>query len=222
MPHRALVYHRPWLLISLIAGISYFFVSDAPIGGIWLMLWKGAGVAFLAVYAAFRGRGSDGALITTALAFGAMGDIALETSFLIGGALFAIGHAIAITLYLRNRRAKASPSQALAGLSLLVLTPLIAALMTYPIENWLVATGYSAIVGAMAAAAWTSRFPRYRVGLGAVMFVVSDLLIFAREAAVLPDLVTGWLIWPLYYGAQFLIAVGVVQTLRKDHDRAIG
>tara|TARA_R110000751_G_scaffold2018_17_gene10076 strand:- start:161809 stop:162477 length:669 start_codon:yes stop_codon:yes gene_type:complete len=222
MPHRALVDHRPWLLISLIAGISYFFVSDAPIGGIWLMLWKGAGVAFLAVYAAFRGRGSDGALITTALAFGAMGDIALETSFLIGGALFATGHAIAITLYLRNRRAKASPSQALAGLSLLVLTPLIAALMTYPIENWLMATGYSAIVGAMAAAAWTSRFPRYRVGLGAVMFVVSDLLIFAREAAVLPDLVTGWLIWALYYGAQFLIAVGVVQTLRKDHDSAIG
>lgn len=222
MPHRALVDHRPWLLISLIAGISYFFVSDAPIGGIWLMLWKGAGVAFLAVYAAFRGRGFDGALIAAALAFGAMGDIALETSFLIGGALFAIGHAIAIALYLRNRRTKPSPSQALAGLSLLVLTPLIAALMTYPIENWLVATGYSAIVGAMAAAAWTSRFPRYRVGIGAVMFVVSDLLIFARESAVLPDLVTGWLIWPLYYGAQFLIAVGVVQTLRKDHDRAVG
>jgi uncharacterized membrane protein YhhN len=222
MPHRALVDHRPWLLISLIAGISYFFVSDAPIGGIWLMLWKGAGVAFLAVYAAFRGRGSDGALIAAALAFGAMGDIALETSFLIGGALFAIGHTIAIALYLRNRRAKTSPSQALAGLSLLVLTPLIAALMTFPIENWLVATGYSAIVGAMAAAAWTSRFPRYRVGIGAAMFVVSDLLIFAREAAVLPDPVTGWLIWPLYYGAQFLIAVGVVQTLRKDHDRAIG
>ena len=103
-----------------------------------------------------------------------------------------------------------------------MLTPLIAALMTYPIENWLVATGYSAIVGLLASAAWTSRFPRYRVGLGAVMFVVSDLLIFARVAAVLPDLVTGWLIWPLYYGAQFLIAVGVVQTLRKDHDRAIG
>ena len=222
MPHRALVDHRPWLLISLIAGISYFFVSDAPIGGIWLMLWKGAGVAFLAVYAAFRGPGSDGALIAAALAFGAMGDIALETSFLIGGALFAIGHAIAITLYLRNRRAKARPSQALAGVSLLVLTPLIAALITYPIENWLVGTGYSAIVGAMAAAAWTSRFPRYRVGLGAVTFVVSDLLIFAREATVLPDLVTGWLIWPLYYGAQFLIAAGVVQTLRKDHDRAIG
>ena len=77
------------------------------------------------------------------------------------------------------------------------------------------ATGYSAIVGAIAAAAWTSRFPRYRVGLGAVMFVVSDLLIFAREAAVLPDLVTGWLIWPLYYFGQFLITVGVIGALRQ-------
>ena len=77
----------------------------------------------------------------------------------------------------------------------------------------MLATAYSAVVGAMAAAAWMSRFPRYRVGLGAVLFVVSDLLIFAKEAEVLPGSITGWLIWPLYFGGQFLIATGVVQTL---------
>lgn len=221
MPRRALADHRPWLLASLIAGISYFFVSDDPIGGTWLMLWKGAGAAFLALYAAFRARGPDGRLITLVMVFGAAGDIALEISFLVGGSLFAIGHVVAIALYLRNRREKATRTQMLAGAALLILAPVIAGTMTYRLDNWIVATAYSALVGAMAAAAWTSRFPRYRVGVGAVMFVVSDLLIFAREASVVPEAITSWLIWPLYYGAQFLIAVGVVQALRKAAPRSI-
>ena len=219
MPKAALAKHRPWLLASLVASISYFFASDDPIGGAWLMLWKGAGVAFLAIYAAFRGWGTDGLLIAAVLAFGALGDVALEISFLVGGSLFAVGHLIAIVLYMRNRRESTSGSQIMAAVGLLVLTPVIAGLMTYPLDNWMLATAYSGVVGAMAAAAWTSRFPRYRVGMGAVLFVVSDLLIFAREASVLPDGVTSWLIWPLYYGGQFLIAVGVVQTLRKDRNR---
>ncbi|WP_234030114.1 lysoplasmalogenase [Erythrobacter mangrovi] len=201
--------------MSLLAGVTYFFASDDPIGGAWLMLWKGAGVGFLAIYAAFRGRGFDGALIAVVMALGAAGDVALELDFLVGGALFALGHIVAIGLYLRNPREKVSGSQMLAGAALLGLTPAIAGSMVYPMPNWAVATIYSAVVGAMAAAAWTSRFPRYRVGIGAVMFVVSDLMIFAQESAVLPNLVTSWLIWPLYYGGQFLIAVGVVQTLRK-------
>jgi uncharacterized membrane protein YhhN len=42
---------------------------------------------------------------------------------------------------------------------------------------------YSLGLALMAATAWLSRFPRYRVGIGALMFVVSDLLIFGRSAA---------------------------------------
>ena len=217
MPKRALSEHRPYLLASLAAAVSYFFVMDDPIGGIWLMAWKGAGVGFLALYAAHRGKGVDGALIALVMAFGALGDVALEISFLVGGGLFAIGHLIAIALYLRNRRGGPTSSQRLAGIALLVATPVIAGMMTYPLPNWQVATGYSFLVGAMAAGAWTSRFPRYRVGAGAVMFVVSDLLIFAREAGHIPAEVGSWLIWPLYYGGQFLIATGVVQTIRKHH-----
>lgn len=215
MPKRALAEHRPWLLASLIAGVSYFFVMDDPVGGVWLMLWKGASVAFLAMYAAHRARCFDGALITMVMAFGAAGDVALEVSFLIGGVLFAVGHIIAIVLYWRNRRERTTLSQKIAGLALCLATPLIAGLMTWPLPNWQIATAYSAIVGAMAGAAWTSRFPRYRVGIGAAMFVVSDLLIFACESNHVAPEVGAWLIWPLYYGAQFLIAAGVVQTLRK-------
>ena len=217
MPRRALVNHRPWLLASLIAGISYFFVQDDAIGGLWLMSWKGAGVAFLALYAARRAPGSDGVLITLALIFAAAGDVALELSFLFGGLLFAIAHLFAIILYIRNRRPRLSRSQKLAIASLLLLTPVTVFSLTYALPNWQLATAYGVVIGAMAAAAWGSSFSRYRIGTGVVFFLVSDLLIFARESDALHDTTANWLIWPLYFGGQFMIATGVVQTLRKTH-----
>lgn len=215
MPRRALAEHRPYLLLSLLFGVSYFFVQDDQLGGAWLMLWKGAGVFFLAVYALHRGRGRDGILIALVMALSALADVVLEISFLFGGLVFALAHAVAIGLYLANRRETTTSSQKLAAIALLVLTPVVAGLMTFPLDNWEIATAYSLVVGAMAAAAWTSRFPRYRVGVGALLFVVSDLVIFGKESGhVSPDL-AGWLIWPLYFGGQFLIATGVVQTLRQ-------
>lgn len=215
MPKRALIDHRPYLLLSLIFGISYFFVMDGKVGGSFLSLWKGAGVAFLAIYAAQRGRGRDGVLITLVMAFGALADVVLEFNFLFGGALFAVGHLIAIGLFITQRRQQTTASQKAAGLALLIGTPLLAAMLTYPLENWYLAALYALVVGAMAGTAWTSRFPRYRVGIGAVLFVVSDLIIFAREAGHVPRDVAEWLVWPLYYGGQFLIATGVIQTIRK-------
>ena len=153
-------------------------------------------------------------MLTLALAFGAAGDIALELSFIIGGTLFAIAHLFAIALYLRNRRASLERSQILTAATLILLTPVIVAAITYPLPNWGLATAYTALVGAMAAAAWTSAFPRYRVGIGAILFVASDLMIFAREGGLLDDAGASWAVWPLYYAGQFLIATGVVQTLR--------
>ncbi len=65
----------------------------------------------------------------------------------------------------------------------------------------------------MAASAGASRFPRYRVGIGALMFLGSDLLIFARMGPLPGSPLPGLLIWPLYFGGQALIAWGVVRTL---------
>lgn len=215
MPRRhALIDHRPWLLASLAASISYFFARDNPVPGLYLIAWKGAAVALLAVYAARRARSADGWLLAVVLALGAIGDMALELDMIAGGALFALAHLVAIALFLRNPRERRTGSQWLAAAALLLGTPLVAALLALPDPRWPMAAGYAAIVGAMAASAWVSRFPRYRVGVGAVMFVVSDLVIFAREGGHLPDATTWWLVWPLYYAGQFLIATGVVRTLR--------
>lgn len=211
MARAALIEHRPWLVASIAAAVAFYALRDNPIGGIQLMALKGLGVALLAVYAARRGHGTDGTLIALVMALGALGDLAIELSLMAGGGAFFLGHLVAIALYLRNRRVQLSQSQRMAALALLIATPLI---------SWLLSRDpgvalYSTALGAMAATAWLSRFGRYRVGTGAVLFVVSDWLIFSQLGPVdlgrLPDL----LIWPLYYCGQFLIATGVVQALRR-------
>ena len=214
MARRALIEHRPWLLASLAASASYYFLAEPLEQGIYAMAWKGLGVGFLAVYAGFRGRGPDGMLIAAAMAFCALADVVLEFSFLVGAGLFGVAHVLAVALYLRNRRPARAASQSATGWALFIGTPVITALITWPRENWHLAALYAVLLGAMAGAAWTSRFPRYRVGTGAVLFVVSDFLIFAREAGSLDPDFTAWLIWPLYYIGQLLIVTGVVQTLR--------
>ncbi|MEO1967870.1 MAG: lysoplasmalogenase family protein [Sphingomonadaceae bacterium] len=214
MPHRALIEHRPWLFASLVAAISYFIYADESVPGLFLTVWKGAGVGLLAIYAARRAHNADGWLLVAVMATEACADMALEVSFVVGGALFAIGHVIAIRLFLRNRRTTLASSQKAAAIALMVGSPAIAALLTFGHAGWALATAYALIVGAMAGSAWTSGFPRYRVGVGAVLFVVSDLSIFARESGHITPALAMWLIWPLYYAGQFLITTGIVQNLR--------
>ena len=215
MPKRALSGRRPWLLASLAAGISFYFVKDSALGGLFLMAWKGAGVASLAIYALIRAPRVDGRLLTAIMAFGAAGDMAIEISLAAGAGCFFIGHMIAIALYARHRRDIVTSSQKSTAIALLLGTPLIAFLMPTDRSAAPSMALYALALGGMAAAAWSSAFPRYRVGLGAVLFVASDLLIFARLGPLGASALPGFLIWPLYYLGQFLICTGVVSALRR-------
>ncbi len=211
MPKRALIEKRPWLLASLVAGISYYFVKDSGLPGIQLMAWKGSGVALLAVYALVRHSGADSRQIAAVMAFGALGDVLIELWLEAGAAAFLVGHLIAIHLYWRHRRTVLVGSQKLAALALLVLTPLVG----WKLTGSMAVAGYSLALGAMAGAAWSSSFSRYRVGIGAVLFVISDLLIFARMGPLAQSAIPNLLIWPLYYFGQFLICTGVIGELKR-------
>ncbi len=215
MPHRALIEKRPWLLASLAAGISFWFVKDTGLPGLYQMAWKGAGVALLAVYALARHGGADARTIAAVMGFGALGDVLIEIRLEAGAVAFLIGHLIAIRLYWQHRRVSTSFSQKAAALAMLILIPVISFLL--PTDRT-AAPGialYASGLGAMTAAAWTSSFPRYRVGIGAVMFAVSDLLIFADLGPLANSALPGLLIWPLYYFGQFLICTGVIGELRS-------
>lgn len=205
--------HLPLFATALVAGTSYYFADWLVAPGMLHIAWKGSGVALLAIWAALNARSRDGWLLAAALALGALGDVLLETAGLTVGAIaFLAGHAAAIVLYLHNRRATAAVTQRALALALLTATPVIAWLLTGDAGVTLYAVG----LGAMAASAWASRFPRYRVGLGAVLFVVSDLLIFGRMGPLAGSAVPGLLIWPTYFAGQALIAWGVVGTQRKN------
>lgn len=217
MPKRALIESRPWLLASIAASVLYYFLRDNPVGeGTWGLAAKGASVALLALYVLLRvpqgkHRG-DGFLLAGALALASAGDIAIELSFMVGGAFFAAAHVVAVVLYLRNRHQRPSPTQKLIGLGLLAGTPAV----SFVLSGDAMVTLYAAFLGAMAAAAWMSHYPRYRVGTGAVLFVVSDWLIFARMGTFDLEPLPTILIWPLYYAGQVMIATGIVQCMRGE------
>ena len=205
--------HLPLFIAALIAGTSYYFADRLIAPGPLHIVWKGAGVSLLAIWAALNAKWRDGWLLAAALAFGALGDVLLEAIGLtVGAVAFLAGHLFAIGLYLGNRRPAPSGSQRTLALALLIATPVISWLLTRDAGVALYAAG----LGAMAGAAWLSRFPRYRVGIGAVLFVLSDLLIFARMGVLKGNAVPGLLIWPTYFVGQALIAWGVATTLAKE------
>ena len=217
MAKSGLFEQRPWLLASIIAAIAYYFLRDNPMGeGVWGLALKGASVGLLALYVALRvphGRHrGDGFLLVGALVLAAAGDVAIELDFLIGGAFFAAAHVVVVVLYLRNRHQRPSPTQKLMGLSLLVGTPLV----SYFLSGQPQIAVYAAFLGAMASAAWMSHYPRYRVGTGAVLFVLSDWLTFSRMGTLGLEPLPSLLIWPLYSAGQVMIATGIVQCLRGE------
>lgn len=213
MARRALIDSRPWLLAGLAMAIAFWVLSDSALGGWFLIALKGGSVVAIAIYALTRGKGRDARLVAAVMTIGAAGDVGIELSTVAGGALFLLSHLVAITLYRFNARPHPTASQIGAATALLVAVPLGAWLLA----NDVLAVIYALALGAMAATAWLSRFSRYHLGVGAFLFVASDLLIFARLGGVLDQSLTEWFVWPLYYAGQFLICTGVIRTIRRDH-----
>lgn len=205
-----------WLWIAaLIAGATYFPASHVLADGPLIIAWKGAGVGLLALWAAVQARSLDGWLLVAVMALGAAGDVLLEVAGLTTGALaFLAGHLVAIGLYARNLRPNWRRGGAIA-LGRLVVIPSLAFL--FPADR-AAAPGialYATGLGAMAAMAWLSTFPRRYVSFGALLFAVSDLLIFARLGPLAGSIVPDLLVWPLYFGGQVLIAIGVAGALDR-------
>ncbi|OJW72986.1 MAG: lysoplasmalogenase [Sphingomonadales bacterium 63-6] len=215
MSRHALYEKRPFLLASIACAAAYFYLRDADIPEMLAVALKGASVGLLAVYAFVRHSGRDARLLGWVLGLGALGDIGIEYDLQIGALLFFAAHIFAITLYLRHRRDEPSPSQKALAACILILTPIIAFFLPADRAEAPQVALYALALGAMTACAWMSDFPRYRVGAGAALFVISDLLIFAEMGPLATSNIPHVFVWPTYYLGQFLIAIGIVQTLRK-------
>ena len=202
--------HRPLFLAALVAGTGYYANHWIELDGLPGAAWKGSGVGLLALWAATQARSLDGWLLAAALTLGTAGDMLLTTHGLtVGAVAFFAGHCVATGLYLRHR---ARPWWIAAAVALAL-----------PALSWWLpadrgeAPGlafYALGLGAMAGTALASRFAL--AGLGAALFVVSDLLIFARLGPLAHSPLPGLLVWPTYFAGQALIAWGVATGLRGE------
>lgn len=215
MPRRALIEKRPWLAASIAAALAYFALRNSALPEIWLIPLKGAACALLALYAFLQPASRGSRILASMMVAAALGDMAMEIDVGAGALLFFAYHVMAIGLYLRHPREHPTSTQKAAAVAMLLLTPLLAWLL--PADRALAWSSgiYGLALGGMAACAWMSAFPRYRVGMGAALFLISDLLLIAGRGPLMGQGVLEALVWPLYYVGQLLITVGVVQTLHR-------
>jgi uncharacterized membrane protein YhhN len=206
----------PLLASSIVAGVAYPLLWNLQIHPAALIALKGAAVGLLALAAGRQADSPDGSLLAIVLALCASGDVLLEISFPAGAASFAAGHVAAIILYRRNRaaRGRRSCERFAVPAALLAFGALGPVLLLGTDHIGLAGfTIYSLLLSAMAAAAWTSRFPRSLTGTGALLFVASDTLIAARMGPLAGSTATDYAVWLAYYAGQMLIFVGAARTL---------
>ncbi len=199
------------LIGALIAGGSYLFGMDLELPNATMLIWKGAGVWLLSVYAGLCARSNAGWIVALVMAMGALGDVLVERSLATGSAAFIVGHIAATSLYLSNRRPVLTQSQRW----LAIITVPAVMLISWSLTQDAGVAFYSLFLAVMAASAWISRFPRFWTGIGAMLFVASDLLIFAQMGPMADADWINYAIWALYFVGQLMIVLGVTRTLAR-------
>ena len=216
MPGRALIDRRPWLLASLVLAIAYFVLRNAAFPGVFLMIIEVASLGFLAAYARLRHSGRDATMLSIAMLLGGIGVVVDELEIFIGTVILIGGIALLIGIFFRHRREVLSTSQRLTAVTLLLLPPLIAWFMALGHGGRATAATYVLAAGGMASAAWASAFPRYRVGVGAVLYLSSGLLGIAAMGRLAESVPGSAMVWPIFYLGHFLMCTGIIQTLRSE------
>lgn len=200
----------PLFLAALVAGTSYMASWALPLPDWAAIAWKGMGVGLLATWASRQGSSLDHRLLAIVLTLGATADMVLELNFVAGAAIFALGHVVAITLYLRNRRPGLGARDAALAAAFIAGTCALAFTLASP--DWAPPVAvYTLFLATMAATALIARFPL--AATGALLFVASDLLIFARMGPLEGTQWADFAIWASYFAGQALIAWGVAFQL---------
>lgn len=199
-----------------------------------LVLLKGAAVSLLAVHCALTVQGRERWPLTTVFVLGALGDMFLQWHLIAGASFFAAGHVVAIRLYRRYQSPKLTNGARTLAIAVAMAATLISgAFMIAPLvisppmpEEIVGAVGlalaaivYIMVVAGMAVSLWQSKFRHSgAAALGALYFILSDVLIIGRLGPLAQAPLINEVIWALYIGAQVLICTGVIAGLRKMSD----
>jgi uncharacterized membrane protein YhhN len=206
-----------WLLIlSLICGVTYLLtrgVGAFP-GGVVI---KGLSVSPLAVVAFRRLAGGDRLLLSSALLLSALGDVFLslngEQWFAYGLGSFLAAHLFYITLFVRNRPrpfAVGIARKAVAALMVVFAVAMFAWLWPSLGAMKPAVAAYMCALTGMGVTAALAGLRRWRVTIGAALFILSDSLIAVGKFKTQIDY-GDYLIWATYYAAQVCIALGFIE-----------
>lgn len=215
MPRRALIERRPWLLTSLVFALAFVWLQDSRLPGVYLMTLKAAPLVLLAAYAALRHRGHDTLLLAAMLTFEGVGAALSDIDEKQAGIVMAVGFTLGTGLFLSHRRSALTGSQKALAFASLLLTPVVCRLVVNPDAQAGWAPAYFGVaLGAMAAGAWASTFPRHRVGLGALLVIGGSVAALASLRAVNGPGLGGLAGWPLLYLGNLIMATGITGELR--------
>ncbi|MEX0297772.1 MAG: lysoplasmalogenase [Kordiimonas sp.] len=209
------------ILMSFIVAVLYGGGWFPDYGQTITAIFKGSAVGLLAIFVLISTRSLNHFILFLALAASVAGDVLLalpiENSFVKGLGAFLVAQITFIILYLKNRMPfdEMSSARVTAG-SLLWAVAGVAIFFLYPHLGDLMIPVfvYTAALVGMATAALFSKFPVKLVGLGAILFVISDSVLGARQFLTVPEF-TGYIVWATYYLAELLMTLGVMLSVER-------
>lgn len=206
MPKRALMNKRPYLLGSLALALLVWMAPPQALPGLFGLLAQVGAIALLGVYAWHWSDAQPARLVAAAAMLSAATMLLWTLSAQIAQLLFLAGLFCALGLFLQERRPVLSEFD--KGIAtVLTIGPAALAMIFAGFEPAIAAL----LMGGVAAAAWASQFPRWRVLPGALMLVIAYLLPFVLPVTIETARTFAMIHWPLVFVGHFLIATGVVQ-----------
>lgn len=206
-------------LTAILVGVIYWIGSLARSGIAFeelaslpkplIVATKGLFSALLAISVFAARKGSASNMVGAALAISAIGDMLLVTmGSAAGGLAFAAAHLLAGYAYAKNRRDYNSAILWLFAIAV----PLIAVVSSYLAlrgsDHNILMSLFPLISASMAALAILSRFPLWLSGLGAAIFVASDVLFLADLGILRHSGEWGFLTWASYAVGFAMVARG--------------
>lgn len=214
--------------ISLVAGGVYLLIQPwAPFVG--SALPKAFAMAPLAALSFWLARtyGRPLLYLGIAQALSCAGDVLLDLGpdyFTFGLAAFLLAHVEYTTLWLmfRPRPFRSTPVRGVVAAAVLVFAIAIGWWLVPGLGEMSAPVGlYIFAIAAMVISACLSRFPLGGVGVGALLFLISDsVLAVDRFKFAVPG--RGFLVWSTYYTGQLLIALSAMRALTHTpaaHDK---
>lgn len=206
-------------LTAILVGVIYWIGSLARSGIAFealaslpkplIVATKGLFSALLAisVFAARKGPASN--MVGAGLAISAVGDMLLVTiGSAAGGLAFAVAHVLAGYAYAKNRRENNSAILWLFAIAVPLIAVVSSYLMLRGSDQNILMSLFPLISASMAALAILSRFPLWLSGLGAAIFVASDVLFLADLGILRHSGEWGFLTWASYAVGYAMVARG--------------